>query len=131
MEVINAQDGATMYTIAWLRDRVHFHLDSARSTGEVFLAEASDGEIVGHTIVRVEAGEGYFSTFYVAPSARRQNIATELVRTGEAWMRERGMTVARTNTATGNLKLQNLLSKFGYEIVVREGQMVSLTRTIA
>ena len=130
VEVISAEEGEKMYTMDWLIDRVRFHLDRTQCDGEVFLAQAEDGAIVGHTIVRIENGEGYFSTFYVDPGARGQSIAMQFVKTGEGWMRERGMTVARTNTAKNNIKLQNLLHKFGYEITARSEQMVSLTRNI-
>ncbi len=130
MEVISEEEGEKMYTMDWLIDRVRFHLDPMKSEGQVFVAENESGEILGHTIVRVESGEGYFSTFYVAPEARGQSIATEFIKTGEAWMRERSMNIARTNTAKDNAKLQNLLFKFGYEITDRSENMVSLTKRL-
>ena len=52
MEVLDPARGEAMYTIEWLDDRVRQHLDG-RHVGAVFVAE-DDGEIVGHTIVRIE-----------------------------------------------------------------------------
>ncbi|MEQ1823369.1 MAG: GNAT family N-acetyltransferase [Fimbriimonadaceae bacterium] len=129
MEVVNDDEGSKMYSMEWLVDRVRFHLDPTQCDGAIFLAVEGEA-IVGHTIVRIESGEGYFSTFYVVPEARRQSIASEFVRVGEAWMRDRGMTAARTNTAKDNTKLQNLLFGFGYKIDVKSDTMVSLTRQI-
>ncbi|MEQ1936174.1 MAG: hypothetical protein ABL962_20145, partial [Fimbriimonadaceae bacterium] len=60
MEVISVEEGEKMYTMDWLIERVKFHLDPTLCDGQVFLAEADDGTILGHTIVRIESGEGYF-----------------------------------------------------------------------
>ena len=129
-EVVSPEEGESMYTLDWLVERVRFHVDPTKCDGQVFLAVSSTNDILGHTIVRIEGGEGYFSTFYVVPSARRQGIARRFVEVGESWMRQRGMRVSRTNTAATNTKLHELLFGFGYQIVVREGRMVSLTRAL-
>jgi ribosomal protein S18 acetylase RimI-like enzyme len=55
----------------------------------LLLAEV-DGELVGSVIV---GWDGWRATMYrlvVAPSARRQGIATRLVDEGEQWLREQG-----------------------------------------
>lgn len=124
-----------MYTDAWLQNRVREHLDPTRYDGQVFVAE-SEGDILGHTIVRVEREEdgeyfGLFSTFYVAPEARGQGVAKELVHTGEAWMRERSLRVARTYTAANNLKLISLMEGYGYRIELRKNDMVVLARRLS
>jgi len=134
VEVLGQEQGEAMYTDEWLRNRVREHLDPARYDGQVFLAEV-DGDIVGHTIVRVELDEnktpfGLFSTFYVSPEARGHGVAKELVQTGEAWMRERTLDTAKTYTAEGNGKLIGLMESFGYAIELRKNDMVSLARLL-
>lgn len=133
-EVLGEERGRAMYTLDWLRDRVRFHLDPARSTGAVFVAE--DGAIVGHTIVRVEQDEdgsrfGLFSTTYVAPTHRRAGVAKGLLARGEAWMREHGMRRAATDTSATNEKLISLYEQHGYAIVLRAGEMVRLAKALA
>jgi hypothetical protein len=43
----------SMYSLDWLRERVRWHLDPGCCIGAVFVVEAADGAIAGHTIVRV------------------------------------------------------------------------------
>lgn len=129
MEVIDPQRGDAMYTMDWLRDRVRYHLDPSRQAA-VFLAEADDGTIVGHTIVRVQReddGEvGLFSTTYVVPEARRDGIAQALLQRGEDWMRAQRMTRAATYTSKSNEKLIRLYESRGYAIDLRSDEMVRL-----
>lgn len=134
-EVLGEEEGRALYTMDWLRDRVRFHLDPARSTAAVFLAEDHGGTISGHTIVRVDHDDsgqpiGLFSTTYVEPSARRAGIAKQLLLRGEAWMRERGMPVGVTDTSETNAKLIRLFEGHGYAIVHREGGMVRLAKPL-
>ncbi len=93
VEVVHPEEGRTMYTMEWLRQRVLWHLDPEACQGQVFLGEGEDGDIVGHTIVRIETSEegrpfGLFSTFYVCPDTRHQGLGSALLRRGEAWMRD-------------------------------------------
>jgi GNAT superfamily N-acetyltransferase len=133
-EVLGEERGREMYSMEWLRDRVRFHLDPARSTGAVFVAE--DGEaIVGHTIVRIERDDdagpfGLFSTTYVAPSHRRAGVAKLLLARGEAWMRAHAMSSAATDTSESNTKLIQLFEQHGYAITLRAGTMVRLTKSL-
>jgi GNAT superfamily N-acetyltransferase len=134
VEVLGEVRGTSMYTMDWLRDRVRFHLDPARSTAEVFLAE-DDGRIVGHTIVRVEVEDGgrsmgLFSTTYVEPAHRRGGVASLLLERGEAWMRARSLGHAVTYTDEGNARLIRLYEKHGYRIVDAQQQMVKLEKAI-
>jgi GNAT superfamily N-acetyltransferase len=119
IEVKGEEAGAALYTLDWLRDRVRWHLDRSACTGEVFLAERSDGDIAGHTIVRVEhdgQGErfGLFSTTYVDPAQRSQGIADQLLQHGEDWMRAQGLQRAATWTSATNAKLIKLYARHGY-----------------
>jgi len=134
-EVLGQEAGRALYTMDWLRERVRFHLDPARSTAAVFVAEDAHGTIVGHSIVRLEPDDaggwmGLFSTTYVAPESRRRGVAKQFLLRGEAWMREQGMTTAATDTSDANVKLIRLYESHGYAIVVREGGMVRLARTL-
>jgi N-acetylglutamate synthase-like GNAT family acetyltransferase len=129
MEVLDPARGEAMYTIEWLVDRVRQHLDG-RHVGAVFVAE-DDGEIVGHTIVRIEhdaarGTHGLFSTVYVVPTARRKSAAVSLLERGEAWLREHEMSEAATWTATTNVPLHELFARLGYSIVEESGEMVRL-----
>lgn len=57
VEVINEEVGGSMYSLNWLIERAKFHLDPAQCDGQIFVAESESGDIVGHTIVRVEREE--------------------------------------------------------------------------
>ena len=131
MEVVGEEEGAAMYSLEWLVDRVHFHLDPARSTGAVFVSEDDVGAILGHTIVRVEADEagapvGLFSTTYVDPASRLLGIADQLLEVGEAWFRAQGLPAAMTHTSAKNDKLIRLYQKRGYRIVAEHPPFVRL-----
>ena len=122
IEVESKEFADNTYTIDWLKSRVRWHLDEKQCRGQVFVALAASGEIVGHTIVRVEATEegvteGLFSTSYVDPASRQKGIASTLLRKGEAWMQSQSQQVATTWTAASNVKLIRLYEKFGYAIV--------------
>jgi GNAT superfamily N-acetyltransferase len=135
MDVVGEEEGAAMYSLEWLVDRVHFHLDPARSTGAVFVAEDDVGAILGHTIVRVEAEEtggqvGLFSTTYVDPASRRLGVAEQLLEAGEEWMRGQGLSAAMTHTSAKNEKLIRLYQKRGYRIVAESPPFVRLWRPL-
>ena len=131
VEVLGQARGEALYTLEWLRDRVRYHLDPDR-VAAVFLAEA-DGEVVGHTILRREedgAPLGLFSTIFVAPSHRRQGIASALLRHGEEWIRAQGLPRAATNTGQENTPLLHLFEAHGYRAVLRTEEMVRLVRKL-
>jgi ribosomal protein S18 acetylase RimI-like enzyme len=121
IEVLGEAEGASMYSMEWLRDRVRFHLDPARSTAEVFLAVLPEGAIAAHTIVRVETDDagrtfGLVSTTYVEPSSRRLGVAHALLDHGEAWFRAHHLTAAETYTSDSNTRLIALYQAHGYAI---------------
>lgn len=135
VEVLGDARGTALYTMDWLRDRVRWHLDPEKTTARIFLAELAGGHVAGHTIVRVDRDDdgrpiGLFSTTFVEPASRRLAIATSLVRCGEAWLTERGMTVLVTDTSRTNTKLIRLFEKHGYRIVLAVEDMVRLARTL-
>jgi GNAT superfamily N-acetyltransferase len=132
MEVLGHARGETMYTMEWLVDRVRQHLDG-RHVGQVFVAD-DDGEIVGHTIVRIERDaergtHGLFSTIYVVRAARRKSTA--LVERGEEWMRANEMREAATWTSSTNWPLHELFQRAGYAIVEESDEMVRLARALS
>jgi GNAT superfamily N-acetyltransferase len=134
-EVMGEETGTALYSMEWLRQRVLWHLNPATCTGQVFLAEAEDGRIVGHTIVRIDADDagtpiGLFSTTYVVPEARRHAVASRLLLAGEAWLIGHGMATAVTVTSAANAKLINLYEKHGYAIVDVQEDMVRLGRAL-
>lgn len=138
IEVLGEEEGGSMYSMAWLKQRVLFHLDPKQSTGQVFLAKNSKDQILGHTIVRIDKDDqgksiGLFSTTFIAPEFRRQAVATRLLSQGEDWMRGQGMTEAVTYTSDSNTKLINLYVHHGYKIGNKypEKKMIKLSRTLA
>jgi GNAT superfamily N-acetyltransferase len=134
VEVLGDERGGGLYTMEWLRDRVRFHLDPARSTATVLLAENHDGHITGHTIVRIEdeAGKklGLFSTIFVERESRRAGVAASLLLAGEAWMVQQHAADAATYTSHSNFKLINLFRNHGYRLAGAESEMVRLTRPL-
>ena len=133
IEVLGEEEGGRMYTMEWLVERVRWHLDPAQRA-EVFLAEAVDGDLVGHTIVRVETQDGevfgLFSTTFVESGARRLGVANRLLDRGERWMRAEGMTRAVTYTDKGNHGLQALFIGRGYTMSALPRGFVKLARPL-
>ncbi len=137
VEVLGEEEGGSMYTMDWLKQRVMFHLDPKQSTAKVFLAENSENQILGHTIVRIDKDDqgksiGLFSTTFVAPEFRRQAVATRLLSQGEDWMRGHGMTEAATYTSDSNTKLINLYADHGYKITDKypEKKMIKIAKAL-
>jgi GNAT superfamily N-acetyltransferase len=119
IEVEGEANGTALYTLDWLRERVRWHLDHQACTGAVLLVERNDGEVAGHTIVRVEHDEkgerfGLFSTTYVDPAQRGLRLADQLLQHGEQWMRAQGLDRAATWTSSTNVKLIKLYARHGY-----------------
>lgn len=136
VEVLGAERGTALYTMDWLEQRVRWHLDAGQSTACVYLAEAADGEISGHTIVRKDLDSsqqevGLFSTTYVATPFRRAGVASQLLKAGEDWIRGIGLLVAETYTDKDNHKLIQLFSGHGYQISPTENEMVILRKGLA
>ncbi len=132
-EVLGVERGREMYTMDWLIARVRWHLDPSQATAEVFLAEDQAGEVLGHTIVRVERDEtgrafGLFSTTFVVPSARRGGVATQLLLAGEAWMLAQKLPEAATFTGDHNTKLIQLYQRHGYTLQNVPPEMVRLSK---
>ena len=141
IEVEGEAVGAALYTMDWLRDRVRWHLDTSLATAQIFLAIDAAGEIVGHTIVRVESGGeasrfGLFSTTYVRPESRKCGVASDLLLHGEQWMLTMVLPSAETWTSATNSKLIGLFARQGYAINERARhsgtatEMVKLTRRL-
>jgi SAM-dependent methyltransferase/GNAT superfamily N-acetyltransferase len=136
-EVLGEERGGAMYTMDWLKDRVLFHLNPSQCIGQIFIAEVPGDNMVGHCIVRVEKEDnseiGLFSTTYVEPEFRRLGVAEALLSSGEAWMREQGMTLGVTYTDQANVKLIQLYEKRGYTLTqtYSEKAMIRLEKKLA
>lgn len=135
IEVEGEEAGTALYTLAWLRDRVRFHLDPAQCQGRVMLAQWDDGDVVGHCIVRAEQDDeggryGLFSTTYVVPAARRHALASRLLLAGEAWMASQGLQRSATWTSATNIKLIGLYEKHGYAIDSRHPHVTTGTMMV-
>lgn len=117
--------GRDLFDMDWLRNRVRQHLPE----GGVFVLEGPGG-LGGHTIVRQEEGWGLFSTTYVDPAWRRQGLARRLLERGEQWMREQGLSRARTFTHPANRPLQVLFEQRGYQLEPVDSDFVVLWRNL-
>lgn len=133
IEVLGEERGSALYSMDWLIQRVRFHLDPHQSTGEVFVAVEPEGQIVGHTIVRLDKNDtgdpiGLFSTIYVVPEFRRQQVAQRLIGAGERWLVERGMTELHTYTDVGNVKLIRLFEGQGFKVTEERNEFAILVK---
>lgn len=121
IEVEGQERGANMYSMPWLEDRVRWHLNPANIRAKVMLAIASDGEIVGHTIFRIETADsapfGLISTSYIVPHARRSGWAAKFLEQAHHWFRSKDISTCCTWTSSTNIPLISLYRKFGYQIV--------------
>ncbi|HEX4857432.1 MAG TPA: GNAT family N-acetyltransferase [Usitatibacteraceae bacterium] len=118
IEVEGAERGATLYTLEWLEQRVRWHLDRRHTTGRVVVTLDDRGEIVGHSIFRIEGRDagpyGLISTTYVVPAARRGGCAVALLQAAEAWFVEQGISHCCTWTSSTNVPLIRLYTRAGY-----------------
>ncbi|PIR16094.1 MAG: hypothetical protein COV48_10755 [Elusimicrobia bacterium CG11_big_fil_rev_8_21_14_0_20_64_6] len=137
VEVLGKGKGSSMYAMDWLVQRVLFHLDPAKCTGQVYVCENHDGRIVGHTMVRIEETAegrkfGLFSTTYVERESRNQAVASRLLEQGERWMSEHGLNEAATFTDDANTKLIRLYRKHGYKIVeaFKNERMIKISKAL-
>jgi hypothetical protein len=82
VEVEGEEMGLSLHSVPWLRDRVRWHLDPNAVQGRVVVAVNAQGEIIGHTLMRRELGEGegecgpygLVSTTYVMPNPPKLRI---------------------------------------------------------
>lgn len=134
VEVLGEERGGAMYTLEWLIDRAKLHLDPVNCTGEIFLAVDDSGEIVGHTIVRLEKDDtgqfGLFSTIYVVPSARGGGHAKSLIAQGEEWFNGHGMLRLYTYTEENNEPLKRLFCAMGFHVAEIKDEFAILMKTI-
>ncbi len=135
IEVLGEERGIALYPLDWLNARVRFHLDPGASTAAVFVSVTVDGDISGHTIVRIEQDEsgrafGLFSTTFVDPRFRRTGVASALLAHGEDWMRGQFLRESATYTATGNSKLIQHYTKAGYGMAPAGPEMVRLSKSL-
>lgn len=125
VEVLGEERGASMYSPAWLRDRVLFHIDR----GQVLVAEQG-GEILGHCMLRVEGELGLYATTYVRPASRRAGLATALISAGEVWLKAQGVRRLATDTAKDNSKLIQLLLQRGFSVSHTTEEMLRLEKRL-
>ncbi len=137
VEVLGEEEGGSMYTMDWLKQRVMFHLDPKLSTAEVYVAEDESREIIGHTIVRLDKDDsgnsiGLFSTTFVSPEFRNYGVAKSLLERGESWIVDHGLPEAATYTSDTNTKLIKLYEQHGYTVTSRypEKKMIKLAKVL-
>lgn len=135
VEVLDEERADAMFEHDGLVERVRWHLDRVTPDrqAEVFMASV-DGEMVGHTMVRVDVvdGEelGLFATIYVTPPARRWGVASALVQAGEAWMVERKVVVAATYTDAHNERLLAFFRDHKYECTRVDDEWATARRSL-
>ncbi len=135
VEVLGEAQGLSMYPVDWLEQRVRWHLNTDEVTGQVFVAQTSTDEIIGHTIVRIDSDDegnsiGLFSTTYIDPEWRNRGVASQLIGQGEGWMEQHQMTRFVTYTDKNNTKLQRLFSRHGYDLSPMDRDFVMLSKQI-
>lgn len=118
-EVLGPERAAEVHDLDEIVGRVRWHLERApERLADVFVAEASDGQLVGHVLVRRERDDdgpfGLVATIHIAPERRRAGLASRLISTAEHWMRAHGLTRARTWTDRANAPLVALFEGRGY-----------------
>ncbi|MEK8029816.1 GNAT family N-acetyltransferase [Ideonella sp. DXS29W] len=121
IEVEGPERGIGIHSLPWLKERVQWHLDPSQSQGQVFVATATDGHIVGHSLLRIEGRAsdpfGLVATTYIIPSARRSGWAGQFLERAHGWFREQGVNRSCTWTSGTNTALISLYRKFGYDMV--------------
>ena len=134
VEVLGQQEGESLYSLEWLRDRAASHLDGTYP-GAIFVARRrADAHSLGHVIVRQERDDdgalGLVSTIYVVPEARRSGVASSLLHAAHHWFDSRRLCRSATDTSQANLPLIRLFERFGYAVVFRseEKKMVRLMK---
>jgi ribosomal protein S18 acetylase RimI-like enzyme len=87
----------------------------------VFVAE-EEGAVVGYVTTRVDPFSriGRIPNLAVDPSARGQGTGTALIHHALAWLRERGMAMAKIETLVQNERGQALYPRFGFVEVARQ-----------
>lgn len=136
IEVEGEAAGGAMYSMDWLHDRVRWHLDGRAA--EVVVAEDATGDIVGHTIYRIESDAdtpstapfGLISTTYVTPDARRLGVAQRLLAHAERWFRERQVSLCCTWTSETNRPLIELYTRNGYAKAERGPNQLTQTMMV-
>ncbi len=131
IEVEGEEAGGNLYSMEWLRERVRWHLDGRAA--EVVVAEDNPGDVLGHTIYRIDVDEsgssvGLISTTYVIPTARRHGVAQALLDHAEQWFLQRGTSESSTWTSASNTALIKLYHRNGYAEAERAPNQ--LTRTM-
>ena len=135
IEVEGEETGTALYSMDCLRERVLWHLNADLVQAQVLLAVNSQGDILGHTIVRREFEEdgsayGLVSTTFVVPDARRSGVAEALLLAGEEWMRALGLGSSATWTSGSNHKLIRLYEKHGYCQTATHVHEITATRMV-
>ena len=135
VEVLGEEQGTTLYSTDWLLQRVRWHLDPKQTVARIFVAEDAEARLIGHAIARIEHDAdghtfGYFSTVFVDPPSRSRGVATALIRHVESWLRSKRTPRITYNTAANHVKLIRLFERHGFQITLRSGEMVQLTKEL-
>ena len=95
-------------------DRNLGEVDAAVGMERVFLAEEAHGAL-GFALAWVDKdGVGFLGDLYVRPSVRGQGMATALVRTVAATLRDRGVRHLRLNVDVGNADARAVYARWGF-----------------
>lgn len=119
VEVEGEAVGSSLYSMDWLQRRARQHLQALDWPAAVLVAEEGD-DLLGHTLLREDPpGQGLISTTWIWPQARRRGVARALLKAGEAWMREQGLSGSCTWTSGTNQPLIALYESEGYRAAER------------
>jgi ribosomal protein S18 acetylase RimI-like enzyme len=87
--------------------------------GEIFLAEAAEGDIVGSIMVGHDGHRGWVYYVAVAPARQRAGLGRRLVALAENWLAERGVPKAMLIVREANTAVVAFYTKLGYAVEPR------------
>jgi len=80
----------------------------------LFVAENSNGEIIGSVMAGYDGHRGWFYYLAVAPEHRRQGIGKQLLTVAEQWLKEQGVPKAQLMIRAENDQAVSFYESVGY-----------------
>jgi ribosomal protein S18 acetylase RimI-like enzyme len=105
-----------------------FALGSAAS--DVLVGEGEGGQVVASVMVGHDGHRGWL--YYVAadPTAQGQGVGRQIVKAGEAWLRERGVVKVQLLVRETNTKVVSFYEHLGFEVTPRTVMAKWLVETL-
>lgn len=107
------------------RDRLERLRRQRENAPEYFLGAFRNGAMVGVSLVTDDGRKGWINRLAVRPEARRQGVATLLVKESERVLRAKGIHLLCVHIETWNDVSMHLFEKLGYHV---ETEIAYLTK---